>query len=58
MRIAVTLVIDMTDEQIQQYADEGVRPNGTAAGDSGLSPGALPPAVVPMWRSRRTRTCR
>jgi len=27
----------------------GCAHNGTATGDSGLSPGVLPPAAVPMW---------
>jgi len=30
----------------------GCAHNGTATGDSGLSPGVLPPAAVPMWADR------
>lgn len=33
----------------RQFPSRGCAHNGTATGDSGLSPGALPPAVVPMW---------
>jgi hypothetical protein len=30
-------------------ADRGCSHNGTAMGDSGLNPVALPPMVAPMW---------